>query len=138
MQSVTSNAVAEGNFLSSGVKATTYYIVNVPIQSWTDIVYGNSQIGTGAYLFVLRLMDSGSWWVEYVSFVMYYWADGTNSNEASPITFNQCGHAVINPAYLSLRFLRRVDGVGSIQIYISQGANPVPVEVCIYKLGNAF
>lgn len=142
MHSVTSNAVAgalqAGNFLSGGIKLYTTYTRNVPLTSWTDIVTPND-IPSGTYLFVLRIHDNTQFWMEYISFVMYYYAGSTNDGHSSTIYFNQAGHAP-NNATVQLLFQRRPHdtGDGSIRIYISAGASVIPVKIMIYKLADEF
>lgn len=143
LHSVTSNAVAgslqAGNFLSSGIKLYTRFSKEIPLATWTDLITPDD-IPSGTYLFVLKIHDDVQFWKEYLTFVMYYFAERTNDGHSSQIYFNQSGHAP-NNATVHLLYQRRHvtdTGRGTIRIYIDYGASIIPVQVSIFKLTGDF
>ena len=132
-QPVTSDAILNGNFLSSGIKLTTSFTKNIPLGTWTDLITPDDINNSASYLFVLRIADYVQYWDEYISFVMYFYTGITNSSNNSPIYFNQCGHAN-NASTVRLFYQRNPRATGAIRIFIDYGANPIPVEVFAYKL----
>ena len=136
MNSVTSNAVAEA--LKSFIFSPKYHYTLFGFQPmvWSNVVTVDLINESGIYIFDFTIYDEVWWWSEHLTFVIFWFADRTNSDNSSPIYFNQAGHAP-NLKTAQLRFQRTIDEnmQQSIQIYIDTINTPTSsIEVTAYKI----
>ena len=93
MNSVTSNGVAEA--LKSFMFSPRYHYTLFGFQPmvWSNVVTVDLINESGIYIFDFSIYDDAYWWTEHLTFVIFWFASPTNSNNSSPIYFNQAGHA---------------------------------------------
>lgn len=132
------NTINEGNFISSGLKATYTFEKTISEPNvWTDIITTADINNSGLYAFVIQLYG-GFWYSEYLSFLLYLFTHTTNENSVSTIYFNQSGHA-FNQGVANLRVLRHVKSASynkcSIQMNLSKTGAEVKLHITAYKLG---
>lgn len=132
---VTSDSVVK---TAESLKKTIEYTLTISkslASTWTTII-DPTRVPAGFYAFDIMIDDRSIWWTEHLSFVMYYYTSTTNdNNRASPINFNQSGHAT-NGYSVSLRYLRTLNtngGKGYIQLYAPLGAD-CTVTVKAYRI----
>jgi hypothetical protein len=120
-----------------GLQVTYHFTrTNIAPQTWTDIIKPSDIPQSGIYVFNLWFTDNVYWWYENATFLTYFFATGTNSEDSTPIYFNQEGHAP-NGQTIQLRF-KRVTGntlQQSIQIYFSNcNQSTMNLEVSAYRV----
>jgi len=105
---------------------------------WSNVVTVDLINESGIYIFDFIINDDLYWYTEHLTFVIFWFASPTNTNSdnSSPINFNQAGHAP-NLKTAQLRFQRTIgnNGEHSIQIYFDAVNTPTSsIEVTAYKI----
>lgn len=141
MHSVTSNAVY--NSLGGTLKLFKKLTKTInSYGSWEDIVicgYDIEEANQGLYAVRVVLNDNTTWFNENLSTVIFLFCGVTNSDNASPVYFNQCGHAN-NAGQVQLRMLRHLSTATplnfcNLQININTGnSEGVVVDVYLYRI----
>ena len=136
MHSVTSNGVAEA--LKSFMFSPRYHYTLFGFQAgvWSNVVTVDLINESGIYIFDFNVYDGVWWWYEHLTFVIFWFASPTNSDNSSHIYFNQAGHAP-NTKLAQLRFQRTVGNnrQQSIQIYFDAINTSISsIEVTTYKI----
>lgn len=141
MQSVTSNAVY--NSLGGTLKLFKKLTKTInSYGSWEDIVncgYDIEEANQGLYAVRVVLNDHTIWFSENLSTVIFLFCGATNSGNASPVYFNQCGHAN-NVGQVQLRMSRHPSTATSLnfcklQININTGnSEGVVADVYLYRI----
>lgn len=141
MQSVTSDGV----FNSLGGTLKLFKKLTKTINSygsWEDIVncgYDIEEANQGLYAVRVVLNDNTTWFSENLSTVIFLYCGITNSGNASPVYFNQCGHAN-NNGQVQLRILRQQreatpSDFCKLQININTGSSEgVVVDIYLYRI----
>ena len=140
MQSVTSDGVY--NSLGGTLKLFKKLTKTInSYGSWEDIVncgYDIGEANQGMYAISAVLNDNSTWFNETLSTVIFLFCGATNSTNASPVYFNQCGHAN-NAGQVQLRMLRQQIAAPlhfcSLQINLNTGnSEGVVVDVYLYRI----